>query len=210
MRPVVEADNRLRRLGNGIADGENNRKEIAGDGKSRDTLFAKHGDEHVVSREHHDAHSQFGQEGGESDTDHVPGIAQSQQQRGQGPFQRVEPQFVREPEEIGKDHRSSHGAGYRCGQCRTNHSSAQREHHVPVEYDIDDRSHNLNSHGILRRTVKTDEHHANTLDEQEKQAGQQPEQIVHGILFEQRAASQCVNDATGANKTSKANKTDKQ
>ena len=35
MRTVVEADNRLRRLGYGIADGENNRKEIAGDGKSR-------------------------------------------------------------------------------------------------------------------------------------------------------------------------------
>lgn len=86
----------------------------------------------------------------------------------------------------------------------------QREHHIPVEYDIDDRSHNLNRHGILRRTVQTDKHHANALDEQEKQAGQQPEQIAHSILFKQRAASQCVNDATGANKTAETNYPDNQ
>ena len=86
MRSVVVADNRLCRLCDGIANREDHREKIASNGECGDTVLTEQRDEHVVTREHHDAHGQFGQKSGKTNACHISRIAQSQQKRGQRPF----------------------------------------------------------------------------------------------------------------------------
>ena len=210
MRSVVEADNRLCGLSHGIAYGENDGEEIARYGKCGDALFTEHRDEHIIAGEHHNAHCQFGQEGGESDFSHVSGVAQGEQQGCQGHFQPVEFQLDGEFQEISHNHKSADNAGDRGRQCRTHNAPAQREYHIPVESDVEYCRYDLYRHGVFRRTVEPDEHHTHAFDEQEKQAGEQPKQVVDGIFFQLGTASQCVGDLLGKQDASDANQSGKQ
>ena len=207
---VVEADDRLCRLGDGVADRKYDREKIARDGEGRDALLVEQRDEHVVAREHHHAHGQFGQEGGESDPDHVGRVAQGQQQRGQRAFQPIEPQLVREPEEVEQDHHAADGTGDRRGQRRTHDAPAQRKHHVPVERDVDDGRRDLHRHGVFRRAVQADQHHAHAFDEEERQTREQPEQVVERLGFEPRAAPQQVKELAGEGEAAGADQSDEQ
>ncbi len=84
-------------------------------------------------------------------------------------------------------------ACYTCNRRRYRRATdtpAQRKYHIPVQPYIDCRSHNLYRHGIFRRTVQTNQHHAHALHEHEKQSRKQPEQITDGISFKHRAESE--------------------
>ena len=60
---IVETDNRLCRLRNGIVYHKYDRKEVAGDAEGRHTVFFQIMDEYKIAYKHHAGNSHFTQKG---------------------------------------------------------------------------------------------------------------------------------------------------
>lgn len=149
---VIKTYYRLGRLGDSVAYREYYWEEIARHGESGHALFVEHRHEHIIACEHHHAHGKLGQESGKSYLHDISDIAYGEKQGRDGEFQSVEPQLIREPDEIRQGHQSSENTRCRRSHGRSLDTHVQREYHVPIERNVHYGDQNLYPHGITRKT----------------------------------------------------------
>lgn len=168
---VVEADDGLRRLGNGVVDHDDDGVEIAGHAEGGDAVFTQCADKDVVAREQNHRHGQFAQHGGEAAARHVADVARRQISAGEAEFQAAEMKRLRAQRHIPDDHRGGDSTAERRGQGAAGNAHLQGKHKQPVQKDVEQAGDDLQHGGKLGRGVEAYDEGADQLAYDEDATG---------------------------------------
>ena len=187
---VVEADDGLRGLGNGVVDHDDDGVEIAGHAEGGDAVFTQSADEDVVARQQNHRHGQLAQHRREAAARHVADVACRQISAGEAELQAAQMKRLRAERHIPDNHARRHGTAECRGQSASGNAHLQGKHKQPVQKDVEQAGDDLQHGGKLGRGVEAYDEGADQLAYDEDAAGQDEEKILAGQRHEGVAAAQ--------------------
>ena len=174
----VVADDRLRRLGDGVADHEDEGHVVAGDPEGPDPRIAEVVHEDPVSGEHQHGHRRLAQQGRRADPALVADVAPHQTEALAAPLERVEAQRPGTAEQVAEDDRPAQHDADRRGEGGPHDAPAEREDEQVVEHDIRGGREQAAPHGQPRCAVEADDIEPDGDPELGNQPRHEPDEVV--------------------------------